>query len=231
MGNFKPKVLVTGPNKRLKFGWWATRYALRNLNLEVEYAAPGDQVDPEDYSGLIIGGGDDIEPKLYGLLNDGSKRTYNPDRDRFELDLLDNMLKRNVAMLGICRGAQLLNVAQGGTLLSDIRPHRQLTSNRRTLRAKKAVSIQRSSKLRRLIGNEQACVNSLHEQAVDRLGGDLKAVAADRDHFIQGIESPSHPFMLGVQWHPEYLPFRTEQRNLFSGFARNVHAIAASDAR
>ena len=225
----KPKVLVTGPNKRLRFGWWATHFALRHLNLDVDYASPGDKVDSKAYDGLIIGGGDDIEPELYGLLKDDLKRRYDPQRDRFELGLLDNMLKRNIAMLGICRGAQLLNVAQGGTLLNDIRPHRQLTSNRRTLRAKKLVNIQRRSRLRALLGKEQACVNSLHEQAVDRLGGDLKAVAADRDHFIQGIESTSHRFMLGVQWHPEYLPFHTEQRNLFRGFARSVHAI--SEAR
>lgn len=227
MSSTKPKVLVTGPNKRLKFGWWATRYALRHFNLDVEYASPGAIIRPEEYDGLIIGGGDDIEPELYGFMKDDSKRAYDPERDRFELSLLKSMLKRNVAMLGICRGAQLLNVAQGGTLLNDIRPHRQLTSNRRTLRAKKPVKIQQRSKLRSLLGKEQACVNSLHEQAVDRLGGDLKAVAADRDHFIQGIESPSHRFMMGVQWHPEYLPFQADQRNLFRGFARSVHAIAS----
>ncbi|KZY64648.1 hypothetical protein A3742_12610 [Oleiphilus sp. HI0071] len=227
MSNTKPKVLVTGPNKRLKFGWWATRYALRHLNLDIEYASPGDKVTPEEYDGLIIGGGDDIEPELYGLLKDDKKkRAYDPERDRFELALLENMLKRNVALFGICRGAQLLNVAQGGTLLNDIRPQRQLTSNRRTLRAKKPVKVESNSRLHALLGTEQACVNSLHEQAVDRLGGDLKAVAADRDHFIQGIESPSHRFMMGVQWHPEYLPFQADQRNLFRGFARSVHSIA-----
>jgi putative glutamine amidotransferase len=228
MNNTRPKVLVTGPKKPLRFGWWATRYALRHLKLNVEYASPGDHINPEEYNGLIIGGGDDVKPELYGLLNPDTQRQYDPDRDRFELNLLDNMLNRKVAMLGICRGAQLLNVAQGGSLHHDIRPLRSLTSNRRTIRAKKKIIVHSHSRLRSIIGKEQACVNSLHEQAVDRLGGDLRAVASDRDHFIQAIESPSHHFMLGVQWHPEYLPFQVEQRDLFRGFARAAHALHQS---
>lgn len=225
MNDRKPKVLVTGPKKPLRFGWWATRYALRGLKLNIDYASPGDSIHPEDYDGLIIGGGDDVEPALYGLLNPDTSRQYDSDRDRFELNLLDNMLNRNVAMLGICRGAQLLNVALGGSLHHDIRPLRRLTSNRRTLRAKKKIQVRRRSKLNSILGKDQACVNSLHEQAVDRLGGDLRAVASDRDHFIQAIESPSHPFMLGVQWHPEYLPFQSEQQDLFRSFAAATHAL------
>lgn len=221
--NRKPTVLVTGPEKRLRFGWWALRYMLRNYNLELVYGTPETGVPERGYSGVIISGGDDIEPENYGLMKSGKPRRYNPKRDHFELSVLDKVLTSDMPLIGICRGAQLLNVALGGSLLQDITELRQLTPNKRSIRRIKSVTLDSSSKMRRVFDRQALCVNSLHEQAGDELGEGLEAVAADRDHFVQGIEAPERNFTLGVQWHPEYLPYDSAQKRLMREFARKVH--------
>jgi putative glutamine amidotransferase len=129
--------------------------------------------------------------------------------------MIENALEAELPILGICRGAQLMNVVMGGSLHPDLRGIRVRTSNRRTVLPRKLVQVEPASRLFDALGAESCRVNSLHHQAADRIGAGLRAVATDLDGIVQGIENPTMDFQLGVQWHPEYLPYRSHQRRLF----------------
>lgn len=208
---------VTGPSHGIPWAWWATRWHLhragvvaRRLNAATGH--PGD-----DIAGFVIGGGNDIDPAIYGG-DVSSSRSIDPSRDEYELEVLKLADQRGIPVMGICRGAQLINVERGGTLVSDLSDVRVHTSNRGTLLPRKHVSIQPESVLADLIGGETTRVNSLHHQAVERCGDGLVVSAVDRDEIVQGIESTEGPWRVGVQWHPEYMPQRRDQRRLFEGF-------------
>lgn len=208
---------VTGPSHGIPWAWWATRWQLhragvvaRRLNATSGY--PGD-----DIAGFVIGGGNDIDPAIYGG-DVSASRSIDPSRDAYELKVLEIAEERGVPVMGICRGAQLINVQRGGTLVSDLSNIRVHTSNKGTLLPRKVVSITGGSILAGLIGNETTRVNSLHHQAVERTGDGLVVTAVDRDEIVQAIESVDGPLRVGVQWHPEYMPQRRDQRRLFAGF-------------
>lgn len=169
--------------------------------------------------GIIIGGGDDVGVHLYGgeLLAHSSQ---DPERDALELTLIDAAEKRRLPMLGVCRGAQLINVVRGGTLHGDI--YRSFPEARRmsTPLPRKTVSIEPGSHLARIIGTEPSRVNALHRQSVDRLGDGLVPVAWDEAGIIQAVEGiETDRFVIGVQWHPEYLVFSKRDRRLFGALA------------
>lgn len=212
----KPLIAVTGPHKRLRFGWWATRFMLWLCGARSVYVTAHLPMPTHPIHGIVVGGGDDIVPEHYGgKLH--PKRSYDMERDRFEITMIQQALEANIPMMGICRGAQLINVVSGGTLHQDIRPLRQHTSNRRSIHPVKWVQLEKVSRLRGYLQLPKLKVNSLHDQAIDRLGQGLSVIGCDRDGFIQAIEG-QYGFLLGVQWHPEYLPYRKEQRNLFQLF-------------
>lgn len=163
--------------------------------------------------GLLVSGGNDLSPALYG--GEETHARIDPARDQHELEALELADARQWPVLGICRGSQLLNVAAGGNLHPDINHMRRRTSKRPHLMPRKLVMIERSSQLASITRHVVVRVNSLHHQAVDRLGDGFDVVARDRDGIVQAIERPAGPFRLGVQWHPEYLPCLAAQRRLF----------------
>lgn len=124
-------------------------------------------------------------------------------------------------MLGICRGAQLINVVFRGSLHLDIRHLRKHTPNLDSIRPVKWVDLDVTSRLHASVGTSRLRVNSLHRQAIDEVGQGLTVVGRDEDGFIQAIEG-NFGFLLGVQWHPEYLPYLQSQRRLFGLFADAV---------
>jgi putative glutamine amidotransferase len=217
----KPLVIVTGPDKRLRFGWWAARFMLWTCGLEARYVTPARPHYPASAVGVVIGGGDDVQPEHYGLTGDAGAR-YDPDRDSLELEIFKVAFANQVPILGICRGAQLMNIALGGSLHQDLRPLRQHTPNRNTIFRIKDALIEPGTKLAAIVGRNELRVNSLHNQAIDDIGEPFRLAAMDRDGFTQAIEHPQHPFMIGVQWHPEYLPYARHQRKLFAAFSRAV---------
>lgn len=178
---------------------------------------------PVPVRGVIIGGGDDIEPMNYGAVGDGLGE-YDVERDRFEIEILQRALRTSVPILGICRGAQLINIVLGGTLHRDLRPLRRRTPNRNSAFPIKAANIVPGTRLEASMTVRRARVNSLHHQAVDRVADSLQVAALDTDDFVQGIEDSGRRFLIGVQWHPEYLPYMREQRALFRAFAESVRA-------
>lgn len=198
-----------------------TRWCLRLCGARAVYLTPGRGDYHQLLNGVIIGGGDDINPGLYGH-QDSGLAPIDRQRDAFEVEMIEHALHTDLPIFGICRGMQLLNVVLGGTLYGDIRGMRFHTSNRRTPLPRKRARIDRESELGRVIGLPRIRINSLHHQAVDRLGDTMCPVAWDGDDFIQAIESNEHRLMLGVQWHPEYLPYLAPQLRLFHRLVREA---------
>jgi putative glutamine amidotransferase len=164
--------------------------------------------------GLIVGGGDDISPDLYKGELVASAR-LDPDRDALERRLVMEALEAGKPVLGICRGAQMINVALGGNLLQDAYGHYSDSRYFRTILPRKTVEVASGTLLADVAGTTPLRVNALHTQAVDRLGAGLRASARDSGGMIQAIERTSDPFALGVQWHPEHLFYARRQRGLF----------------
>jgi putative glutamine amidotransferase len=224
MSKEAPLVVVTGPDKRLKFGWWATRIQLWRVGIRAVYVTPKRPNLPSNASGVIISGGDDIDPQHYGVTGTAGVN-YDAARDQLEIETIHHALDKQWPLLGICRGAQLLNVVQGGNLFTDIRPLRQRTPNRNSLFPIKCAELEPDSRLAGLLGDAPLPINSLHSQAVRRLGDGLEVAARDADGFVQAIESPDHPFLFGVQWHPEYLLWKSRHHRLFKAFAERVRVF------
>ena len=175
--------------------------------------------DGESFDALVVSGGNDIGPELYG--GDAMpKARIDKARDELEVAWIRRALDEGWPVLGICRGAQLLNAVLGGTLIQDIRPLRRHTSNRASLLPLKTVSIEPDSRLAATCGYATLRVNSLHHQAIDRPGEGLRIVARDRDDLCQAIESETARTAIGVQWHPEYLFYLPSNLRLFRWLVR-----------
>ncbi len=189
--------------------------ALRGAGLDPIECTPPGQPGLGGCCGLVLAGGSDIEPSLYGQPNVAAKNPH-PERDEMELRLIREALRLNLPILGICRGAQMLNVALGGTLVQDIGDgHTGVRHGVRFEPGSKVAAIARPS-----------TVNSRHHQAVDRLGDGLRvAVWSAEDNIVEAIEAPERRFVIAVQWHPEDLAVEGEEeaRALFAAFAAALH--------
>ncbi|MBM9593496.1 gamma-glutamyl-gamma-aminobutyrate hydrolase family protein [Roseitranquillus sediminis] len=184
----------------------------------------GRDADMAQVDGIIIGGGDDISPDLYGGRIVTSAR-LDPDRDALERRLVCEAFDQNKPILGICRGSQMMNVALGGSLHQDA--YGVYTASRRywTILPRKTVCLEPGTRLIGLTGGKPMKINALHSQAVDRLGRGMRVAARDTGGMIQAVERERDPFALGVQWHPEHLFYARRQRAIFAGL---VAAAAAA---
>jgi gamma-glutamyl-gamma-aminobutyrate hydrolase PuuD len=172
--------------------------------------------------GLLLTGGGDVDPALYGEIASPETDPPDPERDAVEAALIDEALARDLPLLGICRGMQLLNVHLGGTLvqhLPTVGRHVRRTSDR-GLPAHRVV-IEPGSMLASIAHRQMWEVNSRHHQAVARLAGGFKVCASDpEDGTVEAIELPARRYVLAVQWHPEnQVSNDPEQRTLFQTFA------------
>ena len=175
---------------------------------------------------VVITGGHDVDPVLYAAAPEVKPR-YDRERDRLESDVIDQALMLGLPLLGICRGAQLLNVRLGGSLYQELRSRRVRTSNRWTTLPLKTLLVVAGSRLEALLGTGKTRINSLHNQGIDRVGEGLEVVGRDLDDIVQAVEVPSYPFLLGVQWHPEFLLYRRAQRRLFRALVEAARARRA----
>lgn len=184
-----------------------------------------------DIAGLVLTGGEDIDPLRFG--QDPHPRTGEPHqmRDAYEIALARAAHHRRVPTLAICRGAQVMNVALGGTLLQDIASQHPSAidhdqSGRRNDRVHE-VQIGRQSRLAGIVSSSNIFTNSSHHQSVDRVGEGLRIVAKSPDGIVEAVE-PTDPawWMVAVQWHPEELTATAEDwdRRLFSAFAEEARA-------
>lgn len=219
--NKRPLIGVTGPDHGVPLAWWFTRWSIARAGGQALRLNASSPIPPRGLDGIVIGGGTDLDPALYSGMDDG-KAPRDARRDAFEKRTIETALDKGLPLLGICRGAQLLNVVLGGNLYQDVRPMRRETSNRRTPLPRKTAMVEHGSRLHAMLEATRLKVNSLHHQAVDRLGDGLRAVARDLDNLVQGIERVGDGFVVGVQWHPEYLIYQRRQRAVFT------HLVAAA---
>lgn len=141
-------------------------------------------------------------------------------RDEFEERCLKHALDHDLPILGICRGAQFINIHFRGSLHQGLNDFYGEKGNIETVFPRKWVRIEHETRLHRIFDDDDILVNSLHKQAVDRIGVGLHVSGRDRAGVVQAIEGTSHPFLVGVQWHPEYLPLIRAQQRLFRELVR-----------
>ena len=225
----RPRIGVTTSRRGGRFMWQANRLALLRAGAAAVRLRPGGPLPVEELHGLVIGGGDDITATLYGGAVDPAIR-IDRARDRLELDLLGEAARRFWPVLGICRGAQMLNVFLGGSLHGDIHAAYAGAPRLRTVLPRKMVHVEPDSLLASILGCCDCRVNALHHQSIDRLGQGLRVVARDGHGIIQAVERDGPPFTLGVQWHPEFLPADRGQQRLFRALAAAARDGAAARA-
>jgi putative glutamine amidotransferase len=174
--------------------------------------APGRPEDVPDYldrvDALLLSGGSDVDPALYGRPPHPKLGHVVRERDDFELSLCREALRRDLPVLAICRGQQVLNVATGGTLVQDLPSEigsmEDHDPRRERWQVAHEVKITPGTLLRQVLGRDMVSVNSFHHQAVEDLGRGLVVSARSiEDQVIEGIEMRDRHFVVGVQWHPE----------------------------
>lgn len=219
----RPYIAVTPDLGQTQSAFPAPRYELKTAYSEAVFRAGGlpwivpyseEKSVIEAYldrvSGVLLtGGAFDVPPEFYGESPRQGLGEIKPARTQFELLLLKAALLRNLPVLGVCGGMQLLNVAAGGTLFQDIknecpkaRTHEQ--SNERD-QPHHPVDVKPNTLLAAMVGKGQLMVNSTHHQAVNKLGEKVLVSAVAPDGVLEGIEIPTYEFAVGVQWHPENL--------------------------
>lgn len=202
------------------------RLALARVGARSVRLVSGEPLPDEPLQGLVIGGGDDIGAEIYGgkVLPDVR---IDPKRDKMELALLRAALPQQLPILGICRGSQMINVALGGSLHTDIYEVYVQAPKMRTVLPKKRIAIEPDSRLDRILRCNPCLVNALHHQSVDRLGEGLQIAARDESGIVQAIESEKAPFLIGIQWHPELLVWKSPQQRLFAALVQASEKVAA----
>jgi putative glutamine amidotransferase len=179
----------------------------------------------EALDGVIFSGGGDLDPETYGGEQHPETREVSPERDSAELALLEAALSRDMPVLAVCRGSQVLNVARGGDLiqhLPEIVGHDR-HRHEEPIMADHDVAVATDSRLGAILG-ETAPVKSSHHQGFGRLGEGLRESAWAEDGTIEAVEDPSHRFALGVLWHPE----EGEDYALFKALVDEAAAYRAS---
>ena len=224
----RPMIGITKPERGDTLAYWAMKF--------VVWLAGGDSVklvasaprEPHSIDGLIFGGGSDVYPKRY---QGQPKPGYRYDLARGDLEASWALAARRhgLPVLGVCRGAQMLNVLAGGTLhpdLSEFETGRPRNAIARFFR-RYPIRVRYKSKLSEVTRcPTQMRVNAIHQQAIDRLGAGLTVSAREPNGVIQAIENPSAPFWLGVQFHPEFLIYRAPFRRLFTALVNAAGARA-----
>jgi len=174
-------------------------------------------------NGLLLIGGGDIDPNLYGDLLTSKLMFVEPKKDRTEIDIFNLAFNKNIPVLGICRGIQLMNVALDGTLYQDILSQvRMAIAHKPEIPSGEpshTVRIEQDSKLYKALGESEIWVNSSHHQAIKLFGKGLICTAKATDGIVEAVEHPNKKWVIGVQWHPELL-FENDkiQAKLFKAF-------------
>lgn len=182
----------------------------------------------DNVQGLILSGGHDVDPHLYDEEPEQKLGKTWPARDRFDMRLLKLAEEKGIPVLGICRGAQIINVYHGGTLYQDLsyRPEHTLKhmQGHDPSLATHGMQVEEDSKLASILGKTNFMVNSFHHQLINRVAPDLRGVAVAPDGVVEGIEN-SAGTVVGVQWHPEMMHNNPEYKfinNLFKWVIDNA---------
>lgn len=221
----RPVIAITGPARGALGPRLLVALAVRFYGGRPLQVRPGDSTKTLTYQGVVVTGGHDVEPVLYAAEPE-VEPNYDRARDALETEVIQDALARRLPLLGICRGAQLLNVCRGGSLFQDLHSHRYKTSHRWTVLPLKTLCVDDAATVvGRLLGPGRRRINSLHNQAIDRLGEGLRVSGRDLDGIVQAIEDPRADFLVGVQWHPELLIYLPRQRDLFRALVGHARAL------
>ena len=259
----RPLVGVTGPTNGGDAAWWFARLAVYRAGGRAVRITPSSLMDPGKLNGLVIGGGADIDPGLYGqekirLAEEVVRKKYtfgyslnriffypliyflrkvlsstsfvrtDKERDALEYYFLEKALKRKTPVLGICRGAQLINVHAGGSLYQELSQFYVETPQFNTVFPKKTVRISPNTLLARILKVRKLRVNALHRQAINKKGKNIRVSASESNGVVQAVEFTGRPFVVGVQWHPEYLPQHRVHQKIFHELVR-AGSVAATE--
>ena len=181
--------------------------------------------------GLLLAGGDDCDPAVYGQERHPTVEPMDPRRQANDLALAQAAREQGVPTLGICLGLQMMNISAGGTLIQDIDSQHDTEIVHASVpedRARHDVLIAQGTRLAELVGEEELSVNSSHHQAIRQVGEGLRVSALAPDGIIEGVEDPRHPFYLGVQWHPEDMVGEGSATSIFASFLEAARRHAAS---
>jgi putative glutamine amidotransferase len=184
--------------------------------------------------GLMLSGGTDVDPEIFGEIPHTALGRVDGPRDPFEITLAQEAVRRDMPVLGICRGLQVLNVAMGGTLIQDIpsdvpgAARHEAGENR--VEIAHEVTITPGSKLASLLSTTRVGVNSFHHQAAKRIGaGLIVSATSPEDGIVEGLEMPDRTFVVAVQWHPEnFWKASPVFDGLFTGFVEAAYGLAHS---
>lgn len=229
----RPLIGITTYVEPARWGAWDLRAALIPHNyveaieraggraLLVPPAADGIDETLDALDGLLFSGGADLDPSVYGAEVHAETKETRLDRDRFELTLLEAALARDMPVLAVCRGSQVLNVARGGDLVQHLPDVVGDDRHKHTpgVFADHDVRVEQDSRLGSLVG-EHAPVKSSHHQGYGRVGEGLREVAWADDGTIEALEDPVKRFAVGVLWHPE----AGEDAALFEGLVEQARA-------
>ena len=195
--------------------------ALRKVGVQPVKIVPGKAQPLRRLDGLVLAGGTDVDPRRYGQKKMEQTQEPETERDALEIKLVREALRRDLPVLGICRGLQLFNVAHQGTLVQ----HLESTGvhQRPRVDAAHVASVRPGTRLKRILGVGECDVNSRHHQAVDRVGCGLRVSAQSPDGVVEAVERPDRSFAVAVQWHPEDLVSRDRRAlKLFKAFANSL---------
>ena len=181
--------------------------------------------------GILFSGGNDLDPSLYGESCHPKAVPVEPDRQRFELALIAEVERRRMPALGVCLGSQLMNVHRGGSLvqyLPDVAGEGAIDHRKDSAQPNRRhrVRLEPETVLAAAIGQPEITVNTRHKQAIRELGRGLRVNAIAPDGVIEGIEDPSMPLFLAVQWHPENLSEEPEHLAPFKLLVEKASAVA-----
>jgi putative glutamine amidotransferase len=181
--------------------------------------------------GLILTGGPDINPDIYGGVHHPSVYGVDQRRDDLDIALVHMAFDTGLPILGICRGFQIFNVTMGGKMLTHIEEqlpgalkHDCHPDHPRNWMAH-PVKVEKGSLLEKIVGSDQPQVNSMHHQGVLQAPAGLRALAHAPDGIVESVEFPGHPFALGVQWHPECLQEYPDMQNLFRALVQAAQKL------
>ena len=202
--------------------------ALQAAGLTVQPLLTSPDTGLDHFDGLVLTGGIDLNPRLYGQELHPEADPPNDARDKMEIELLKAAIDQDLPVLAICRGMQLLNVALGGTLDQHIpafATHQRYDLEKRI--PVHSVNVHPGTRLSEILGEGEVAVNSRHHQAVANLAPGLRVSAQAPDGLIEAVELPQHPFLIAVQWHPEDQAATDPlQARLFQAFSQSIRSDA-----
>lgn len=216
------RIAVTGAARGSRAAWYFARFLLNSHGAGAFFLHPDSRRRDRPFDALLITGGSDIDPATYGGETHPAIVKTDPARDAMELALLARAHREGLPVMGICRGMQLVNLYFGGTLHPHIHDFELETAHPHTPFPLKEVTLDAETKLHELLGQPTLRVNALHHQAVDRPGEGLRIAAHDRNKIVQAVEHTELPFVMGLQWHPEFMPYAWHSRKLFAAFIRSA---------